>query len=150
MNNHSWPDGTDDLLDEILTDAYGDDEQLRALLGAFEDGVELAADGFVVGEPISILEINYDGTPRRGLAALCRGRDGVEHVVGAADAVFLEGSDGARHIAAYRKWMGPDLLPAAAPTRWTLCRCVCETSGRGIRVSTTGVRTTTRSIAGPR
>ena len=44
MNNDGWPTGTETLLDEILTDAYGDDEQLWALRQAFEDNVELPAD----------------------------------------------------------------------------------------------------------
>ena len=34
--SRDWPEGTDELLEEILTDAYGEDEQLWALRQAFE------------------------------------------------------------------------------------------------------------------
>ena len=113
MNMVEWPEGTEELLDRILTDAYGEDEQLWALRQTFEDNVELPADAFVVGEPVEVVEVDYDGTPRRGLTARCRRSDGGEHVVPASHVVFPDASDGARHVAAYRKWMG--LQPAAAP-----------------------------------
>ena len=54
------------LLDEILTDAHGDDEQLWALRQAFEDNVELPADAFIIGEPVSVIEIDYDGNEKFG------------------------------------------------------------------------------------
>ena len=40
----------DRLLEEILVDAYGEDEQLWAFRQAFEDEVPLPADGTVIGE----------------------------------------------------------------------------------------------------
>ncbi len=39
----------DTILDEILTDAYGVDEQLWAFRQAFEDNIELLADTVVTG-----------------------------------------------------------------------------------------------------
>ena len=36
----------DTLIEEIIVDAYGDDEQLWAFRQAFEDNAELPADGF--------------------------------------------------------------------------------------------------------
>ena len=39
------------LLEDILVDAHGDDEQLRTFREAFEDEVPLPADAFVIGEP---------------------------------------------------------------------------------------------------
>ena len=36
----------DSLIEEITTDAYGDDEELCAFHGAFEDGIELPCDAF--------------------------------------------------------------------------------------------------------
>lgn len=114
MKNDGWPTGTETLLDEILTDAYGDDEQLWALRQAFADNVDLPADAFVIGEPVEVLEVDYDGNTRRGLTARCRRSDGGEHVVAASEVVFPDASDGARHVAAYRKWLG--LEPAAVAT----------------------------------
>jgi hypothetical protein len=45
-------DALDELIEEITIDAYGDDEQLWAFRQAFEDEVELPAEGFVIGEPV--------------------------------------------------------------------------------------------------
>ena len=47
-----------ELIAEITVDAYGDDEKLWAFRQAFEDNVALPADGFVVAEPVSVLEID--------------------------------------------------------------------------------------------
>ena len=84
----------DELLGKITVDAHGDDEQLWALRQAFEDDVTLPSDGFVIGEPVSVTEIDYDGNERRGLTARCRREDGSEHVLAASDVVFPQGSSG--------------------------------------------------------
>lgn len=107
-------DDLTNLLEAILTDAHGDDEQFWALRGAFEDNVELPADGFVIGEPIEVFDIAFDGNTRRGLTVRCRREDGREYVVAACDVAFPPGTEGARHIAAYRRWLGleRDLPPS--------------------------------------
>jgi hypothetical protein len=104
-------DALDEMIEEITVDAYGDDEQLWAFRQAFEDNVQLPADGFVIGEPVSVLEVDYDGNERRGLTARCRREDGSDHVVAVSDIVFPQASAGARHIAAYRKWLNLDPFP---------------------------------------
>lgn len=106
----------DKLLDEILADAYGDDEQLWAFRQAFEDTVELPADAFLIGEPVSVTGIDYDGNERRGLTATCQREDGSEHVVAAAELAFAERSAGALHVTAYRKWLGLEPFPANVQT----------------------------------
>ena len=105
----------DELVDKITTDAYGDDEKFWAFRQAFEDDITLPADGFVIGEPVSVVEIDYNGNERRGLTAKCRREDGSEHVISASDVVFPERSSGALNTAAYRKWLGLDPYPAEAP-----------------------------------
>ena len=105
----------DELIDEITVDAYGDDETLWAFRQAFEDTVSLPLDGFVIGEPVSVVGIDYDGNERRGLTAKCRREDGSEHVVAASDIVLPQGSSGARHVAAYRKWLGLQPYPSETP-----------------------------------
>jgi hypothetical protein len=100
----------DRLIEEITVDAHGEDEQLWAFRQAFEDGVPLPADGFVIGEPVSVSLFDYDGNERRGLAARCQRTDGSEYVVAASEVTFPRGSIGARYVAAYRKWSGLDPL----------------------------------------
>ncbi len=79
---------SDRLIEAITVDAYGEDEQLWAFRQAFEESVPVPADGFVIGEPVSVLSFDYDGNERRGLTAQCRRTDGSEHVVTAAEVVF--------------------------------------------------------------
>jgi hypothetical protein len=99
------------MIEEITVDAYGDDEKLWAFRQAFEDNVELPADGFVIGEPVSVIEVDYDGNERCGLTARCRREDGSEHLVAVSEVGFPQASAGARHIAAYRKWLNLDPFP---------------------------------------
>lgn len=101
----------DDLIEEITVDAYGDDEKLWAFRQAFEDHVTVPCDGFVIGEPVSLIEFDYDGNERRGLTVRCRREDGSEHVVAASDVVVPQRSTRARYIAAYRKWLGFEPFP---------------------------------------
>ncbi|MGD8520720.1 MAG: cytoplasmic protein [Desulfobacterales bacterium] len=101
----------DELIEEITVDAYGDDEKLWAFRQAFENNVTLPADGFVIGEPVSVVEIDYDGNERRGLTAKCRRKDGSEHVVAAFDVVLPIRSSGSLYLAAYRRWLGLQPYP---------------------------------------
>jgi len=102
----------DRMIEEIIVDAYGHDEQLWAFRQAFEDKVDLPADAFVVGEPVSVIEVDYDGNERRGLTARCRREDGSEYVVAVPDIVFSQASAGANYTAAYRRWLNLDPFPA--------------------------------------
>ncbi len=111
------PADLDHLIEEITVDAYNDDEKLWAFRQAFEDNVALPSDGFVIGEPVSVIEIDYDGNERRGLTARCRREDGSEHVVAASEVMLPQSSRGARHLAAYRKWLGLEPYPSETPGR---------------------------------
>jgi len=110
----------DRLIEEITVHAKGDDEKLWAFRQAFEDDVALPADGFVIGEPVSVIAVDYDGNERRGLTARCRREDGAEYVIAVSDVVLPQTSAGARYIAAYRRWL--DLDPYPAGTQKTLLR----------------------------
>jgi hypothetical protein len=100
-----------DLIENIVVDAYGDDEQLWAFRQVMEDEIALPADACVVGEPVTVLTIDYDGNERRGLTVRCRREDGSEHTVAACDLAFPEGSKGADYVAAYRTWLGIEPYP---------------------------------------
>ncbi|MDW7761018.1 MAG: cytoplasmic protein [Acidobacteriota bacterium] len=101
----------DRLIEEITVDAYGNDEQLWAFRQAFEDDVALPADGFVIGEPVSVIAVDYDGKERRGLTANCRREDGSEYVISLSEVVLPQASAMAGYIAAYRRWLNLDPYP---------------------------------------
>ena len=109
----------DQLIEEITVDTHGDDEQLWAFRQAFEDSISVPCDGFVIGEPVSVVAFEYDGNERRGLTARCRRDDGSEHVVAAPEVVLPARTSAARLLAAYRKWLGLEPFPreAAPPSR---------------------------------
>jgi hypothetical protein len=96
----------DELTREILKGAHSEDGALRAFQRAFDDKVPLPADAFVIGEPVSVVGIEYEGNRRRGLAAKCRREDGSVYTIGMPDVVFPESTVGALHVAAYRTWIG--------------------------------------------
>jgi hypothetical protein len=74
----------DALIDEITVDAYGEDEQLWAFRQALQDNVAVPCDGYLIGDPVSVIEFEYDGNERRGLTAKCRRKDGRQHILAAA------------------------------------------------------------------
>lgn len=95
-----------ELIAQITVDAYSEDEQLWAFRQAFEDTVAVPADGLVIGEPVSVVKIDYAGNRRQGLTAGCRRPDGRTYVVALSDVVFPQATEGARYVAAYRKLLG--------------------------------------------
>ena len=107
------------LIEEIIVDAYDDDEQLWAFRQAFEDNVVMPIEAFVVGEPVTVMTVDYDGNERRGLTARCRREAGSEQVIAACDLILPEGSTAARYLAAYRRWLGiePHLQGSLSKTR---------------------------------
>ena len=106
-----------DLVDEITVDAYNDDEQLWAFRQVIEDEVTMPTDAFVLGEPVTLIEIDYDGNERRGLTGKLRRGDASVHIVSASDLVFPEGSKGADYMAAYRTWLGIEPYPQVLLTK---------------------------------
>jgi hypothetical protein len=116
------PEKNDDdaakLLGRSTVDAEGDDEQLWALAETIADEIKLPADAFVVGEPVQVTSVDYEGNPRVGLLATCR-RGDERHVVSFGDVVFSPGTDGARFSAVYRTWLGcaPHDASQNVPTR---------------------------------
>ena len=104
-------DELDALIEDIFVDAYGADEQLWAFLQTIEDEVILPADGFVMGEPVSVIAVDYDGDDRRGLTAACRRGDGPVYVLALADVAWSSLSAGINYIAAYRRWLNLEPYP---------------------------------------
>ena len=102
----------DELIDEITTDASGEDEQLWAFRQAFEDDVAVPCQATVVGAPVQVLKFDYAGNTLRGLTAVCRGADGRKHTVAASEVEIPVSVKAGRYLAAYRKWMGIAPFPS--------------------------------------
>jgi len=81
-------DTLDSIIEQILTQASGDDDVFQAFGQLIKDTVNLPADGFVIGEPVVITEIEYSGNARRGLTATCRREDGSDHVIALSEVMF--------------------------------------------------------------
>ena len=97
------------LREEILTDAFGEDEQMWAFQQAFSDHLTTPAPGSVLGTPVEVSLIEYDGNTRVGLRARCT-LNGKERRVALSDIQFPEQEPGARLVAVYRKWLGLEPL----------------------------------------
>ncbi len=105
-------DTLDKIIEQISTETSDDDEIFRAFQKLIKDNAGLPADGFVIGEPVSVTAIEYNGNVRRGLTARCSRDDGSVHELALAEVVFPKTFKGGQYIAAFRKWLDLDPFPA--------------------------------------
>ena len=110
MKRKKTSDELDALIDEIIVDAYGDDEQSWAFRQVLEDELSLPCEAFVIGEPVTVLAFDYENE-RRGVTARCHREDGSTHQIAACDLFFPRGTTAARYVAAYRTWLGIEPYP---------------------------------------
>jgi hypothetical protein len=98
-------DAVDELIEKITVDTYGVDEQLWSFRQAFEDTARFPFRGTVVGAPIDVVAVEYDGDEHGGLIAGCE-RSDERHAVALLDVVPDDSlSDETRAmIDAYRRW----------------------------------------------
>ena len=104
-------DSIDDLIEEIIVDAYGEHEQLWSFRQVFEDDARFPFRGRVVGVDVDVTSVDFDGDERRGLVAVCR-RAGEVHKVSLLE-VAPVGPLRLRTrqlVNAYRRWAGAALL----------------------------------------
>ncbi len=99
-----------ELMEEVLVGAYGDDEQLWSFRQAFEDEVSYPAPGRLGSASMSVLEVDYEGDPRQGLVARCQWPDGSKFGQDVAEISFSANSQAARLVAAYRLWLGKPVV----------------------------------------
>jgi hypothetical protein len=104
------------LLRPSPLNARADDQRLRAFQQAFADQVEFPTGASVIDEPVTVVEVAYDGNSRRGLTARCRTGRGREHLVALVDVHFPEGSEAASLVASYRAWLGLEITLDARPS----------------------------------
>jgi hypothetical protein len=100
-------DAIDELIEEIVVDAYGDYEQLWSFRQAFEDNARFPFRGRVVGVDVDVSEVDFDGDERRGLVAVSR-RVGERHSVSLVDVVPIGplSIETRQLLDAYRRWAG--------------------------------------------
>lgn len=98
-------DEIDDVIEEVLVDAYNEDEQLSAFAQAFEDNARFPFRGLVVGVEVAVVSVEFEGDERRGLIAICR-RAGEPYSVSLLDITPTGpmSMETRRLIDAYRRW----------------------------------------------
>lgn len=96
--------GVDELLEEMLVDAYDDTEQLCSLELGISENIELPFAATVLGHPVQVRDVEFDGNERRGLIAHTdRGPVSLLDVVPKTPEVM-------EYVNAYRSWAGVELL----------------------------------------
>jgi hypothetical protein len=114
-------DAIDRLMESVIVDAYGDDEQLEAFVVALEDHLPFLKGGLVSGSPAALLGVEADGWPRHPLVTYRRG--GQTGRASLLDITAPVDSEVAELLVAYRRWAGlpgvPQNRPAgASPVNW--------------------------------
>ena len=94
------------LIDEIIVDAYGDDEQLMGFDSWFEETLALPVHASLIGIDVEVTEIAYRGDDRRGLIATAN-RAGHEAMIALVELCFEDlDTDSEQLMVAYRRWHG--------------------------------------------
>lgn len=101
-------DDLDELIEEITVDAHGD-EGYWSFLQAFEDEVSFPFTASLLGMPVVVAGIDFDGDERRGLVATVK-RDGSSATISVLDLdldlTAVTDPSVSRLVAAYRRWLG--------------------------------------------
>jgi hypothetical protein len=92
----------DELISEITTDCYNDDEELMGFENAFEEQATLPCRGTVIGEEVQVLSVATEHG-RRELIATCE-RRGHRYQLSLLDIELQADAQTARLLAAYRRW----------------------------------------------
>lgn len=95
----------DALIEDLTTDAYGDDEQLSGFLVGADEALVRGERASLAGVDVEILAIDAGPDVRTGLLARAR-REGRTYDVALADLTFEPDSDLGLVVAAYRRWQG--------------------------------------------
>jgi hypothetical protein len=111
------PSDLDSVVETILVDAYGDDEQYVSFLTVIEEETRLPAAATLLGAPVTVTGFDYTNEAR-GLVAICEGSDGTGEVA-LADLAFPPDTVTAWIHAAYRHYLGLQPFPARPRPDWT-------------------------------
>ncbi|MET8129849.1 hypothetical protein ABZV67_20150 [Streptomyces sp. NPDC005065] len=118
MNDGALGSLLDAVVDMVLVDAYGEEEQLGAWETVLEDVIAVPAEAVLLGRLVTVTEI---GVPcgRPEVAAYCRAAQGGSGEIAVADLVFPPASEAAWLHAAYRRCLGLVPFPARPRPDWT-------------------------------
>jgi len=94
----------DELIADILIDAYDHDEALMGFENAFDEAGYFPCPGTVIGEDIEILSVAATNG-RQELIATCQ-RAGRRHQIALLDIDVNADQPASRLLAAYRHWTG--------------------------------------------
>jgi hypothetical protein len=107
----------DRVLETILVDCYGEDEEYTAFLTVIEDEVPLPAAASVLGTPVTVTAFDYTN-PARGLVVNTDGPRGSGEIA-FADVAFPTDTVAAWLHSAYRHYLGLKPFPATPRPDWT-------------------------------
>ncbi len=96
----------DKIIAQITKNMNSDDDIFKAFCQVLDDNVSFPADGFVIGVPVSVAKIDYNGNVRRGLTADCRREDGSLYTIMLTEVVLPKTLAGIEYVAACRKTAG--------------------------------------------
>ena len=113
----STTDGLERVLDIILVDCYGEDEEYTALFTVLEEEIALPMAASLLGTPVTVTKLDYQD-PASGLVARCDGPHGSGDVT-LTDVVFPADTVAAWLHAAYRHHLGLKPFPATPRPDWT-------------------------------
>lgn len=102
-------DRIDALIEQILTDAYGDEEQLDALVSAVADLLPARGGVRVAGREAILLDVDTDGWPAHPFVTYRQG--GLKHQASLLSVEASPGSDIGDVLEAYRRWAGAKGMP---------------------------------------
>ena len=106
----SWSDAEiDDRIEEIIVDAYGDDEQLSSFACVLDELLDAPANAMAMGQPVHLTAVE-DGGPRLGLRATVKSPT-AKWTVALVDITVdpVSHPEVAMTVAAYRRWLGGGL-----------------------------------------
>jgi hypothetical protein len=109
-----------ELVESIIVDAYGSDEQLTAFLTVFDEEVDLPCAAQILDIDVEIVAFDLEGDERRGLVVRGRRIGGPTDVVSLADVRFESGTVAGWLHAAFRSWLGLKSFPPRPPEGWGL------------------------------
>ena len=113
----STADDLERVLDVILVDCYGEDEEYSAFLTVLAEEIELPTAASLLGAPVTVTRLDYQDSAR-GLVARCDGPHGSGDVA-LVELAFPADTVAAWLHAAYRHHLGLKPFPATPRPDWT-------------------------------